>query len=122
MFFVDYDMIPLMVQESYLSCLSASASRMKEPAQRTLARQVNAADYLAHSDVASRYIRSRQEWGMLPTQAAGVVTAAQVAMSRVPGWMGFPRVLGMTSAQNKRSRLLGGESPAWRAAGGCGCD
>lgn len=98
---VDYDMIPLLIQQSYVS----TADKAGGPEAAKLARISKAADCIADSDIFEGYVRKRQAWGLLPAVAASYTRAATWTAgpsTLIP----FPTWLGRNSARGKRSRLL----------------
>ena len=92
--FVDYNMIPLMVQEAYLA---SSRGGLEEA--------VLAADYLSVGDIMNRKIHQRQEWSLLPHYVGAVVAAART-VSGPPPFQIFPQWLGKNSKRLKHSRYL----------------
>lgn len=71
-YFVDYDMMPLMIQENYISSLlHVREVSMDEKLQAA----AHAAEWIAQSDVVNTYVRMDQRWDLLTTQAAFNVAA-----------------------------------------------
>ena len=98
---VDYDMIPLLIQQSYVS----TADKAGGPEAAKLARISKAADCISDSDIFEGYVRKRQAWGLLPAVAASYTRAATWTAgpsTLIP----FPTWLGRNSARGKRARLL----------------
>ena len=103
--YVDYHMVPLMVQEAYVS---AGQSDME-----TIA---TAAETLSFQDGIQRVVGRQQEWSLLPHIVASSVSVAK----RVPGnapFQLFPQVLGKMSKQRKQLRWM--EDLTRRVGGGC---
>lgn len=101
LFYVDYDMIPLLVQQAYPSVVDRTAA----PDIAKINRCTKAADAVSDADIYSDYVRSRQAWGMLPAIAAANVRACGWA-SGPPPFLQFPTYLAKFSSRNKRARLL----------------
>jgi len=103
--YVDYHLIPLMVQEAYVS---AGQSDMETIAV--------AAEGLSFQDGIQRVVGRCQEWSLLPHVVAGSVSVAK----RVPGnapFQLFPQLLGKMSKQRKQQRWM--EDLTRRVGGGC---
>lgn len=109
-FFVDYDLMPLMVQENYIQSLMNNKSSSDEK----LELAALAADFIADSDIANRYVRMEQRWDLLTTQAAFNV-AATVYSAGFIGHPEFSRWLGKNSTASKSKRLLSELSVRMRA-------
>mmetsp|Transcript_7362 Transcript_7362/g.13664 ORF Transcript_7362/g.13664 Transcript_7362/m.13664 type:complete len:776 (-) Transcript_7362:24-2351(-) len=98
LFFVDFDFIPLLVQENYLTAMTLD--------KHTIDRLTRAADSIAFSDVISRKLRVEGEWNLLAQygQASciepGLLTGNGVPVPR------FPEFLGKFSVQRKHERML----------------
>lgn len=99
-FFVDYQLIPLLVQQNWIdSILRSEKSTM-------MARFDQAAAAVSDMDLISGMVRGdTNHWELLPTQAAFTCRVGQ----SVQGWLAmpaFPMWLGQNSAQGKRRRLI----------------
>ena len=92
--FVDYNMIPLMVQEAYLG-----ASR------NSLEDAVLAAEFISAGDVISRRIHRTQDWSLLPHFVQSVVSAAKTVSGPAPFQI-FPAWLGKNSKRLKHKRYI----------------
>ncbi|KAI9219723.1 hypothetical protein BC828DRAFT_385403 [Blastocladiella britannica] len=107
-YFVDFDMVPLMVQENYVKVRAAH-----DPIE-ALARLSAAADAIAVSDHVSAMIRGQQQWGLLPTHAvfsAAVPAHAMCSGATCSGSSGmyvFTSALGNMSRTAKFGRILAG--------------
>lgn len=100
-FFVDYDLIPLMVAQNCVA--AAQASKQGEMEKMTNIQK--AADAIVDADIVSRYVRMDQRWDLLTSQAMLNVRAAYTSNGPI-GFPGFPEWLGKQSNANKRARLL----------------
>jgi len=100
-FFVDYDLIPLMIQENYPNAVISDGS--PSDSLKCLAA---AADATTDCDIIMQQIRGRQRWNLLPAAAAMHLRVASVSKGNV-GFPGFPSWLGKNSTRGKRKRLLG---------------
>jgi replication factor C subunit 1 len=101
LFFVDYDMIPLLVQQAYPNVIEKSTG----PDVVKMNRCARAAEAISDCDIYTEYVRNRQAWGLLPSVAAGNVRATGWAAGPPPFLM-FPTFLGKNSSRNKKARLL----------------
>lgn len=100
LFFQDYNMAPLFVQENYLkvkpNCDKADV----------LKRVALAADSLSLGDLVEKRIRSSMAWSLLPTQAVfSSVLPGEYMEGTLTSAVNFPSWLGKTSRSNKRKRL-----------------
>ena len=92
--FVDYNMVPLMVQEAYV----ASSRNSLEDA-------VRAAEFISVGDVMDRRIHQKQDWSMLPHYVNNVVAAARTVSGPAPFQI-FPAWLGKNSKRLKHKRYI----------------
>jgi replication factor C subunit 1 len=92
--FVDYHMVPLMVQEGYLAACGDN-----------LEAAAAAAEQLSFGDVLDRRIHSGQEWGLIPDFVQCSVAAARVAPGLAPFQI-FPQWLGKNSKGLKHARYM----------------
>ncbi|VDO13913.1 unnamed protein product [Rodentolepis nana] len=108
LFFQDYSIGPLFVQENYLNVRPLAANGKT---QQTLDLMAVAASDIAQGDIVSRMIQSSGGWSLLPTQAVfSCLRPGRLLRGPLPGGPGgvlFPSWLGKTSTQNKNARLLG---------------
>lgn len=114
LFFVDYSMVPMIVQENYLSYRPAGAKNIVDE----LEAASKAADSIAESDLVMPYIRgASQNWSLLPFYGVQSTVAPGYHMRcengqgpRRQGWdanaIKFPGLLGKMSNANKRNRIL----------------
>ena len=99
LFFIDYDLVPLLIHENYLQ---AFGSYDKE----AVSRMADAADSIAFSDVLNKKVRIEGEWSLLPNYGqASSVEPGSLAGHGVP-FPRFPEFLGRFSTQRKNARLL----------------
>lgn len=100
LFFNDYNMAPLFVQENYLHV------KPNCPKSKVLERVALAADALSLGDLVEKRIRSSMAWSLLPTQAIfSSVLPGEYMEGSFTSAVNFPSWLGKTSRSNKRKRL-----------------
>ncbi|XP_069833636.1 replication factor C subunit 1 isoform X3 [Dendropsophus ebraccatus] len=103
LFFHDYSMAPLFVQENYVHVKPAAAGGNMKKHLLLLSK---AADSICDGDLVDRVIRSKQVWSLLPTQAiyASVIPGELMRgyMSQFPS---FPSWLGKYSSTGKHDRI-----------------
>ena len=92
--FVDYNMVPLMVQEAYL----ASSRNSLEDAMR-------AAEFISVGDIIDRRIHQKQDWNLLPHFVQTTVAAAKTVSGPAPFQI-FPAWLGKNSKRLKHRRYI----------------
>ncbi|XP_038209178.1 replication factor C subunit 1 [Zerene cesonia] len=103
LFFTDYSLAPLFVQENYLQVSPHC------PKHEVLDRLSKAADSLSIGDLVDARIRGNQAWSLLPIQAMySSVIPGQVMCGHVSGQIQFPGWLGKNSRANKMARLAQG--------------
>ena len=102
-FFVDYDMVPLLVQQALPQSVQSVPG--ETPTSR-LTRMADGLDAVVAGDLMSNVVRSRGHWGLLTSVAAMNVKAAYHACGSV-AFPGFPEWFGKNSTTGKRRRLLG---------------
>uniref|UniRef100_A0A8C3B0R9 Replication factor C subunit 1 n=1 Tax=Cyclopterus lumpus TaxID=8103 RepID=A0A8C3B0R9_CYCLU len=104
LFFHDYSLAPLFVQENYLHVRPKAAGGDLKSHLMLLSKT---ADSISDGDLVDRQIRSRQNWSLLPTQA---VYASVLPGELMKGYMSqfptFPSWLGKFSSTNKHSRII----------------
>jgi replication factor C subunit 1 len=92
--FVDYNMVPLMIQEAYVG-----ASR------NSLEDAVKAADFISCGDIMDRRIHQKQDWSLLPHFVQNTVAAAKTVSGPAPFQI-FPQWLGKNSKRLKHRRYI----------------
>ncbi|XP_061848332.1 replication factor C subunit 1 isoform X2 [Colius striatus] len=104
LFFHDYSLAPLFVQENYVHVKPAAAGGNLKKHLVLLSR---AADSICDGDIVDKQIRSKQNWNLLPTQAiyASVLPGELMrgSMSQFPV---FPSWLGKFSSTGKHDRII----------------
>ncbi|KAK7872824.1 hypothetical protein R5R35_006700 [Gryllus longicercus] len=104
LFFHDYSINPLFVQENYLSVVPAAA---KGCVKKTLECIAATAESISVGDVVEKTIRSRGAWSLLPTQAMfSSVIPGDLMEGYMRGQINFPSWLGKNSRTGKLDRLL----------------
>ncbi|XP_043548803.1 replication factor C subunit 1 isoform X1 [Chiloscyllium plagiosum] len=104
LFFHDYSIAPLFVQENYLQVKPAAAGTNMKKHLMLLSKT---AESICDGDLVDKRIRSLQSWNLLPTQAiyASVIPGELMRgyMSQFPS---FPSWLGKFSSTNKHDRIV----------------
>ncbi|XP_040191058.1 replication factor C subunit 1 isoform X2 [Rana temporaria] len=103
LFFHDYSIAPLFVQENYINVKpAASGGNLK----KHLLLLSKTADSICDGDLVDRAIRSKQTWSLLPTQA---IYASVLPGELMKGYMSqpphFPSWLGKYSSTGKHDRI-----------------
>ncbi|XP_061438963.1 replication factor C subunit 1 isoform X2 [Rhineura floridana] len=104
LFFHDYSLAPLFVQENYIHVTpSAAGGNMK----KHLMLLSKAADSICDGDLVDRQIRSRQNWNLLPTQAIySSVLPGELMRGYMHQFPNFPCWLGKFSSTGKHDRII----------------
>ncbi|XP_042570912.1 replication factor C subunit 1 isoform X1 [Cyprinus carpio] len=104
LFFHDYSLAPLFVQENYLHVRPAAAGGNLKNHLVLLSKT---ADSICDGNLVDKQIRSRQAWSLLPTQA---IYASVLPGELMRGYMSqfptFPSWLGKFSSAGKHSRII----------------
>ena len=105
-FYMDPDLMPLMIQENYL--LFASGKRNSPSAPFTLSCVSRAAQALSDSDLLNESIRRRGRWDLSNALAlcAAVLPGHYMAGPQMVERASFPSWLGKNSTTTKNARLL----------------
>ncbi|KAI8618709.1 replication factor RFC1 C terminal domain-containing protein [Chytriomyces sp. MP71] len=117
LYFNDFSLIPLMIQENYIKmdpALAGENSRPpKEKEMETLDCLSKAADSIAFGDIISSVQMKTQNWGLLPfhgvtstLRPAFFTHGSLVSQGHWGGGYAFPSWLGKNSNQGKNMRLL----------------
>ena len=100
LFFHDYSLAPLFVQENYLKVVP------RAPKSEHLDLIAKTADSLSFGDMVEKRIRSNMSWSLLPVQAMfSSVIPGELMSGHYNGQISFPGWLGKNSKTNKRKRL-----------------
>ena len=91
--YVDYGMVPLMVQEAYLA------------ASRTLDEAVDAAEQVSFGDLISCRQWKTQDWSLLPHVVHSTVATSRKVSGPCPFQI-FPKLLGKNATRGKHRRFL----------------
>ncbi|KAK1940127.1 Replication factor C subunit 1 [Phytophthora citrophthora] len=100
-YFVDYDLMPLMVQENYIQ----SIMNNKISSDEKLEKAMYASEFISESDLLNTYVRVEQRWDLLTKQAAMNVGACVYSAGFI-GHPEFSKWLGKNSSASKSKRLL----------------
>uniref|UniRef100_A0A158PA02 AAA domain-containing protein n=1 Tax=Angiostrongylus cantonensis TaxID=6313 RepID=A0A158PA02_ANGCA len=102
MFFVDYGIMPLFVQENY-----PNMRNDKHSSKQAIAGLRRAADFISHGDTIEKCIRSSGTWKLLNEQAMLACALPSLAVDgHLRAMIQFPAWLGKNSTANKRQRLM----------------
>ncbi|XP_003972215.2 replication factor C subunit 1 isoform X1 [Takifugu rubripes] len=104
LFFHDYSLAPLFVQENYLNVRPAAAGGNLKSHLMLLSK---AADSISDGDLVDKRIRSGQNWSLLPTQAIyASVLPGELMRGYMSQFPSFPSWLGKNSSAGKHSRIV----------------
>ncbi|XP_034823895.1 replication factor C subunit 1 [Maniola hyperantus] len=106
LFFTDYSIMPLFVQENYLNVVPHGPGKASFSKRETLERLSRAADSISLGDLVDARIRRCQAWSLLPMQAMySSVMPGHFMEGHVAGQIQFPGWLGKNSRATKMRRL-----------------
>ncbi|XP_004681405.1 PREDICTED: replication factor C subunit 1 isoform X1 [Condylura cristata] len=104
LFFHDYSIAPLFVQENYVHVKPVAAGGDMKKHLMLLSR---AADSICDGDLVDRQIRSKQNWSLLPTQAIyASVLPGELMRGYMTQFPSFPNWLGRHSSTGKHDRIV----------------
>ncbi|KAL2780136.1 replication factor C subunit 1 isoform 3 [Daubentonia madagascariensis] len=104
LFFHDYSIAPLFVQENYLHVKPIAAGGDMKKHLMLLSR---AADSICDGDLVDSQIRSKQNWSLLPTQAIyASVLPGELMRGYMTQFPTFPSWLGKHSSTGKHDRIV----------------
>ena len=99
-FFVDSDLVPLMVEENLLA--SSCKNKMTPAEFRSFTKGIEG---LVIGDMLDRNIRKQQEWGLMPSYGFMTCVYTTEKVSDKIGFPQFPSWLGKNSSERKNKRL-----------------
>eukprot|EP00076_Gallus_gallus_P020467 XP_015141134.2 replication factor C subunit 1 isoform X1 [Gallus gallus] len=104
LFFHDYSLAPLFVQENYVHVKPAAAGGDLKKHLMLLSR---AADSICDGDLVDKQIRTKQNWNLLPTQAIySSVLPGELMRGYMAQFPVFPNWLGKFSSTGKHERII----------------
>jgi replication factor C subunit 1 len=92
--FVDYNMVPLMVQEAYINS-----------SRNSLEDAVRASEFISIGDIMDKRIHRTHDWSLLPHYVQNTVAAAKTVSGPAPFQI-FPSWLGKNSKRLKHRRYI----------------
>ncbi|KAI8911656.1 replication factor RFC1 C terminal domain-containing protein [Gorgonomyces haynaldii] len=109
LFFQDFSLIPLFVQENYLKTSPAfgSAEKSKKAQAHNMNLLAKASDSISASNLLEAMQQREQQWGLLPTIAVmSTVTPCFYTHGHMSSFPQFPSWLGQFSKSQKTKRIL----------------
>lgn len=112
-FFIDFDLMPLLLEENYISALSVksggfgSSSQQMASSPQVIGSICDSANLFVEADIFNSKLRSDNEWSLLSEIAINCAVAP--GFSSVNSFLArpeFPKWLGKNSMTNKNKRLL----------------
>ncbi|XP_026958947.1 replication factor C subunit 1 isoform X6 [Sagmatias obliquidens] len=104
LFFHDYSIAPLFVQENYIHVKPVAAGGDMKKHLMLLSR---AADSISDGDLVDRQIRNKQNWSLLPTQAIyASILPGELMRGYMTQFPTFPSWLGKHSSMGKHDRIV----------------
>ena len=92
--YVDYHMVPLMVQEAYAAAAKDNIDELEQ-----------AANLISEGDLMGTLLWKTQDWSLLPLQVANTVIIAKTVSGPAPFQI-FPQFLGKNSKRMKQGRWM----------------
>lgn len=98
LFFIDFDMIPLIIHENYLSAMTNEANQLK--------RVCLAADSISFGDRINFFMRRNKEWTLLSQFAQASAIEPGIRSGNGMPFPRFPEWFGKNSIQRRSERML----------------
>ena len=107
LFFADYSLMPLLVQENYLKVYPSNlrGNTKKEKDLHHLELAAESIESMCHSDAISKLVR-QMNWSLLPAQAIFATVVPGEKLSGQMGLAGFPAWFGKNSKKQRVDRIL----------------
>ena len=104
LYFIDYDLIPLLIYENYITTFPSEKGKKKKDEIINLENLSLASDLISESDVIDTKIRTNMDWRLLSDRGLlGCCTICKLNKGFVP-FPKFPEALGKISTLNKLKR------------------
>jgi replication factor C subunit 1 len=98
LFFVDYEWVPLLIQESYLTSFE------KRDSKTDIEAMAQASEFISLGDSLNRQLRTNQDWSLLPNIAICSSIAPCLLIKGRSYFPAFPQWLGKNSSYRKLVR------------------
>ena len=99
LFFIDYDLIPLLIHENYLSCYNSSNNK-------DLKSLLKSTEHISVGDLIEKRIRTNQEWNLLTNKGIhSALAVGQFSGTCIP-FPKFPELMGKFQKIKKVKREL----------------
>ncbi|KXS17538.1 DNA replication factor C, large subunit, partial [Gonapodya prolifera JEL478] len=107
-YFMNYDLLPLMIQENYVRATPQSAAGLAGARKdlKTIQMLSEAADCIIAGDLVSSAMRSMNNWGLMPVHAVLSCVCPSFCAAGNPPQPAFTSVLGNMSKSSKAYRQL----------------
>jgi replication factor C subunit 1 len=101
LFFIDYDLIPLLIHENYLNCYNSQSSGIAD-----LQSLVKSTEHISVGDLLEKKIRSQQEWTLLQNKGMhSCLAVGQFSGNFIP-FPKFPEMMGKFQKAKKVKREI----------------
>lgn len=101
-FFLDFSIMPLFVQESYLTCYGSYSSTPEE-----LEKMAAAAEFISFGDVLDNQVMKNQQWSLMPNLGLmGCVAPCTINTNGYCNYAPFPTIMGKMSTMRKIFRMI----------------
>jgi len=104
LFFVDFDLIPGMIHENYLSTAGINSSSINK--KESLKKIVDGLDHMSFSDTVENRMKSQMEWSLLPDMGIHSTVVPSMIFSSFLGFPKFPTYFNKISTIIKINREL----------------
>ena len=104
LFFVDFDLIPGMIHENYLSTAGINSSSINK--KQSLKKIVDGLDHMSFSDTVENRMKSQMEWSLLPDMGIHSTVVPSMIFSSFLGFPKFPTYFNKISTIIKINREL----------------
>jgi len=100
LFFVDYELVPMIVHENYLSSMQSRST------DSDIENMATAAEFISEGDVLHQQLRTEMDWALLANIGICSSVAPCLLLSGTSEYPGYPQYLSKQGSIVKSKRLL----------------
>lgn len=101
LFFIDFELVPNLIYENYISCYNNSNSYTKKESLEHLAQSI---ENISISDIIERRIKTKNDWSLLPNKGLHSTVIPSMISSSFIAYPKFPSYYSKISSMKKTKR------------------
>ena len=105
LFFIDYDWVPMLVQDGYLQSMK-NRGEARDMDCQDIEDMANASEFISMGDTMNVKLRTDQQWSLLPNIGICGAVAPAIILKGKSFMPTFPQVLGKMSSMKKAKRQI----------------